>query len=154
MRFMLGLYALFSMALISSEVLATPIGTKIFVRNTFNVNYMDENSQCSIDFSLMAKGSLENVKHIHFHTILKNKNDQVVLKQISKSYPFVEVSGKSFSSFSIDDDGACNGFGGIVDITKAIVTYNDGSEPEDIIKTKKLEIDNFEPVKINIESNR
>lgn len=37
-------------------------------------------------------------------------------------------------------------------ILKAIVTYNDGTKPEDIIKTKKLIIDNFEPVKINIGS--
>ena len=76
----------------------------------------------------------------------------IILKQISKSYGFVEVGGKYFGSFFIDDEGACAGFGGVVDITKAIVTYKDGTKPEDIIKTKKLIIDNFEPVKINIGS--
>ena len=48
-----------------------PLIQKILVRNSFNANYMDNNSQCSIDFSLMARGSLDNVEHIHFHSILK-----------------------------------------------------------------------------------
>lgn len=128
---------------------AASIDTKILVRNTYNSNYMDSGS-CSMDFSLIAKGSLDNVEHIHFHSILKNKKNEIILKEISKSHGFVEIGGKSFSGFHIESDGTCAGFGGVVDITKAIVTYNDGTEPEDIVKTKKLIIDNFEPAKINI----
>ena len=152
MKSKFNLCILFSIILISNQIAAGPIDTKILVRNSSNANYMDNNSDCSIDFSLIARGSLDNVEHIHFHSILKNKENEIILKQISKSYDFIEVYGKYFSSFSIDDEGACAGFGGIVDITKAIVTYNDGTKPEDIIKTKKLIIDNFEPVKINIGS--
>ena len=147
-----NLCILFSIVLISNQVVAAPIDTKILIRNSSNANYMDNNSACSIDFSLMARGSLDNVEYIHFHSILKNKKNEIILKQISKSYGFVEVGGKYFGSFFIDGEKACKGFGGIVDITKAIVTYNDGTEPEDIIKTKKLIIDNFKPVTINIGS--
>ena len=152
MKSKFNLCILFSIILISNQIAAGPIDTKILVRNSSNANYMDNNSDCSIDFSLIARGSLDNVEHIYFHSILKNKKNEIILKQISKSYGFVEVGGKYFGSFFIDDEGACAGFGGVVDITKAIVTYKDGTKPEDIIKTKKLIIDNFKPVKINIGS--
>jgi len=49
MKLKFNLCILFSIMLMSNKVIAAPIDTKILVRNSFNANYMDNNSQCSID---------------------------------------------------------------------------------------------------------
>ena len=72
MKSKFNLCILFSIILISNQIAAGPIDTKILVRNSSNANYMDNNSDCSIDFSLIARGSLDNVEHIYFHSILSS----------------------------------------------------------------------------------
>ena len=56
MKSKFNLCILFSIILISNQIAAGPIDTKILVRNSSNANYMDNNSDCSIDFSLIARG--------------------------------------------------------------------------------------------------
>jgi len=131
---------------------ASPIETQISIKN-FEASYVNRGI-CSIAFDMVAHDFLENVEKIDFYYVLKTRKGELIEKGISTANDFNMVGGRTYGDFFIESEGACGGFGGVVDIPKAIVTYNDGTRPEDIVKTKKLIVDDFKPVKLNIGSSR
>ena len=60
------------------------------------------------------------------------------------------VGGRTYSDIFLEGEEACDAFGETLLITKAIVIYNDGTKPENIIQTKKLKLSDFKPMKIVI----
>lgn len=137
-------------SLLGSSIFAAPLDTTISIKNS-HASYTN-GGICSLAFDLMAYAFLDNVREIKFNTTLKDRKGNIIGHDVSSVSEFTMVSGKTYGSFFIESEQACKAFGETVVINKANVYYNDGTKSEDIVKTKKLEIDSFKPVKIIIGS--
>ena len=105
---------------------------------------------CSLAFDVTAYEALDNIESIEFTVIMKDKNGKLIDSDEVTADDFNFVGGKTYSVFYIESESACNAFGQTLIINKAIVQHNDGTKPEDIVKTKKLRLDEFKPMKIQI----
>lgn len=140
--------ALISLCLFSFGSMAAPIDTIIEIKNS-NASYVNRGA-CSIAFDLVAYDFLNNVDHIKFSVIAKNKAGKEILRDELVASDFNMVGGRTYSDIFLEGEEACDAFGETLLITKAIVIYNDGTKPENIIQTKKLKLSDFKPMKIVI----
>lgn len=134
--------------IVSSSLSAAPLNTTISIKNT-HASYVN-GGMCSIAFDLVAYEFLDNVQKINLSVTLKDKKGKEIDKEVVTVDEFNMVGGKTYSGFFIEGENACNAFGETLIISKALVYYNDGTKIEDIVKTKKLVIDDFKPMKIII----
>ena len=134
--------------IVSSGLFAAPLDTTISIKNT-NASYVNR-GMCSIVFDLVAYDFLDNVKKIDFSVIIRDKKGKEIDREVVTVDEFNMVGGKTYSGFFIEGENACKAFGETLIISKALVYYNDGTKIEDIVKTKKLVIDDFKPMKIVI----
>ena len=131
-----------------SNANAIPKDSEIYVRNT-HASYVNR-GMCSLAFDIKAYDALDNIESIDFTVIMKDKNGKLIDSDEVTANEFNFVGGKTYGGFYIEGESACNAFGQTLIISKAIVKHNDGTKPEDIVKTKKLNVDDFKPMKIII----
>ena len=136
------------LCLASSSLMAAPLTSNIAIKNT-HATYVNSGI-CSLAFDLVAFDFLNNVKEIEFKVTLKDKKGKLISNEEATASEFDMAGGRTFGTFFIESEKACEAFGETVVFNKAIVYYNDGTKPEDIVRTKKLEVDSFKPVKVVI----
>lgn len=136
-----------SLTMISSAY-AIPKDAEIYVRNT-HASYVNR-GMCSLDFDITAYEALDNIESIDFTVTMKDKNGKLIGRNQIIADEFNFVGGKTYGRFFIEGEKACNAFGENLNISKAIVKHNDGTKSEDIVKTQKLKVDDFKPLKIMI----
>lgn len=129
-----------------STVNAASIDIPIEIRNT-HASFVN-GGMCSLAFDLSANDALENIEKIDFSFSMKDKNGKLISNETATADDFNFVGGKTYSGFFIEGESACDAFSETLIVNKAIVSYNDRTKPEDIVKTKKLIIDDFKPMKI------
>lgn len=127
---------------------ALPKDAEIYVRNT-HASFVN-GGICSLAFDVSAYDAFENLESIDFTISMKDKNGKLIGKDLVTADEFNFVGGKTFGGFYIESENACEAFGETLNITKAVVNHNDSTKAEDIVKTKKLKVDNFKPMKIII----
>ena len=132
----------------SMFLLAEPIDTKVSIRN-FLFSYVNR-GMCSVAFDVTAYDFIENVKEIEFKVLIKDKKGRLLDLATVTADEFNRVSGKAYSQFFLEGEEACGFSGETLEVVKAVVIYNDYTPSEDIIETNKLEIQEFNPMKIVI----
>ena len=148
MIFKKSTFALALSLMMISNANAIPKDSEIYVRNT-HASYAN-GGMCSLAFDIKAYDALDNIESIDFTVIMKDKNGKLIDSDEVTADEFNFVGGKTYGGFYIEGESACNAFGETLIISKAIVKHNDGTKPEDIVKTKKLRVDDFKPMKIQI----
>jgi hypothetical protein len=131
-----------------SSAYAIPKDAEIYVRN-IHASYVN-GGICSLAFDVSAFDALDNIESIDFTVTMKDKNGKLIGRDQVTADEFNFVGGKTYGGFFIESESACNAFGEILNISKAIVNHNDGTKAEDIVKTRKLKVENFKPMKIVI----
>ncbi|MFV7501146.1 UNVERIFIED_CONTAM: hypothetical protein KWE07_08595 [Acinetobacter pittii] len=131
-----------------SSAYAIPKDAEIYVRNT-NASYVNR-GMCSLAFDVIAYDALDNIESIDFTVTMKDKNGKLIDRDQVTTDEFNFVGGKTYGRFFIEGEKACDAFGENLNISKAIVKHNDGTKSEDIVKTQKLKVDDFKPMKIVI----
>lgn len=131
-----------------SNAYAIPKNSEIYVKNT-HASFVNR-GMCSLAFDITAYDALVNIESINFKIMMKNKNGKLIDSDEVTADEFNFVGGKTYGQFFIESESACDAFGETLLISKAIVNHNDGTKPEDIIKSKKLKVDDFKPMKILI----
>ncbi|HCQ9810147.1 hypothetical protein I1W56_01210 [Acinetobacter baumannii] len=131
-----------------SSAYALPKDAEIYVRNT-HASYVNR-GMCSLAFDVIAYDALDNIESIDFTVTMKDKNGKLIGRDQVTADEFNFVGGKTYGRFFIEGEKACNAFGENLNIIKAIVKHNDGTKAEDIVKTQKLKVDDFKPMKIVI----
>jgi len=139
--------SVFSLTMISNTYAITK-DAEIYVRNT-HASYVNR-GMCSLAFDIIAYDALDNIESIDFTVTIKDKKGKLIGRDQITADEFNFVGGKTYSKFYIEGESACDAFGGNLNITKAIVNHNDGTKAEDIVKTQKLKVENFKPMKIFI----
>lgn len=132
----------------SMFLLAEPIDTKVSIRNT-HFSYVNR-GMCSVAFDVTAYDFIENVKEIEFKVLIKDKKGRLLDLATVTADEFNRVGGKAYSQFFLEGEEACGFSGETLEVVKAVVIYNDYTPSEDIIETNKLEIQEFNPMKIVI----
>ena len=132
----------------SMFLLAEPIDTKVSIRN-FLFSYVNR-GMCSVAFDVTAYDFIENVKEIEFKVLIKDKKGRLLDLATVTADEFNRVGGKDYSQFFLEGEEACGFSGETLEVVKAVVIYNDYTPSEDIIETNKLEIQEFNPMKIVI----
>lgn len=140
--------ALTSACLLSCGICAAPIDTTIEIQNSY-ASYVNR-GECSIVFDLVAYDFLNNVDRIEFTAIAKNKSGKEIMRDVLVASDFNMVGGRTNSTVYLEGEDACEAFGETLLIPKAVVYYNDGTRPENIVQTKKLRLSEFKPMKIII----
>lgn len=134
--------------MLSSTAYAIPNDSEIYVRNTHaSFAY---GGICSLAFDITAYDALNNIEYIKFNVTMKDKNGKLIARDEVTTDDLNVVGSKTHGRFFIESESACNAFGETLNIDKAIVVHNDGTKPEDIVKSKRLKVDNFKPMKILI----
>ncbi|UBQ39372.1 hypothetical protein LCH18_08400 [Acinetobacter johnsonii] len=139
--------SLLSLMMVSTAY-AIPKDAEIYVRN-LHASYVN-NGMCSLAFDVTANEAFDNIESIDFTVTMKDKNGKIIDTDQVTADDFNFVGNKTYGGFFIEGESACDAFGETLNITKAVVNHNDGTKAEDIVKTKKLKIDNFKPMKIII----
>lgn len=134
--------------ILMSNAYAIPKDSEIYVRNT-HASYVNQ-GMCSLAFDINAYDALDNIESINFTVIMKDKNGKRIDSDEVTADEFNFVGGKTYGGFYIEGESACNAFGETLIISKAIVNHNDGAKSEDIVKSKKLKVSDFKPMKILI----
>ena len=124
------------------------IDTEFSIKNTHS-SYVNHGI-CSLAFDVQAPDYIPNLREMEFYATLVNAKGKEVDHLVSGISEFNEVGGKTYGTFYLESEAACEVFGERVVFNKAMVYFTDGSKGEDIIKTKKLILDDFKPVKISI----
>ena len=144
-------FSLVSLMMLSSAH-AIPNDTELYVRNT-HASYVNR-GMCSVAFDVQGYEPLYEMESIEFTVSLKDNKGNFHYTDTATADDFNFVGGRTYGQFFIEGEEACNIFGGTITINKAIVKHNDDSKDEDIVKNKKLQIDDFKPMKIIISSKK
>ncbi|MDX8164392.1 hypothetical protein [Acinetobacter pittii] len=139
--------SVFSLTMISNTYAITK-DAEIYVRNT-HASYVNR-GMCSLAFDIIAYDALDNIESIDFTVTMKDKNGKLIDRDQITADEFNFVGGKTYGRFFIEGEKACDAFGENLNISKAIFKHNDGTKSEDIVKTQKLKVDDFKPMKIVI----
>lgn len=148
MIFKKSIFVLVPSLMMISNAYAIPKDSEIYVRNT-HASFVNR-GMCSLAFDITAYDALVNIESINFKIMMKNKNGKLIDSDEVTADEFNFVGGKTYGQFFIEGESACDAFGETLLISKAVVNHNDGTKPEDIIKSKKLKVDDFKPMKILI----
>lgn len=124
------------------------IDTTISIKNT-HASYSN-GGMCSLAFDIQAPEYIPELREMQFYATLINNKGQEVDHLVADITDFNEVGGKTYGTFYLESEAACDVFGERVVFNKAMIYFTDGRKGEDIIKTKKLILDDFKPVKILI----
>jgi hypothetical protein len=132
----------------AGHIYAAGLDTTVYVRNT-HASFVN-GGICSLAFDVTAYDAIENLENIEFSVAMQDKTGKLIARDVVSADDFNFVGGKSYGSFYIESEQACDAFGETLVISKAIVHYNDGTAAEDIVKTKKLQFNDFKAMKIVI----
>lgn len=124
------------------------VDTMISIKNT-HASYSN-GGICSLAFDIQAPEYISELREMQFYATLLNNKGQAVDHLVADLSEFNEVGGKTYGTFYLESDAACEVFGESVLFNKVMVYFNDGRKAEDIVKTKKLIVDDFKPMKIMI----
>ncbi|MFN4367169.1 MAG: hypothetical protein ACK4GA_06120 [Acinetobacter sp.] len=148
MIFKKSIFVLVLGSMMMSSAYALPKDAEIYVRN-IHASYVN-GGMCSLAFDVTAFDALSNIESIDFTVTMRDKNGKLIDSDRVTADEFNFVGGKTYGGFFIEGESACAAFGETLNISKAIVNHNDGTKAEDIVKTKKLKVENFKPMKISI----